>query len=112
VQLSTKAGEGATTAYFGKLQMDLLRAYDPRFNIPGRPANESLQPEASNMHDVLLGHQKLVEFGSEALSSRTKDENDLVARCLPLFKAANPLEAWAKILGNDKAMEHPRWGWG
>ena len=88
--------------------MELLRAYDPRFNIPGRPANESLQPEASSMQDVLLGHPKLAEFGSEALLARSKDENDLVARCLPLFKGINPLEAWTQMLGNEEATANPR----
>ena len=48
--------------------MELLRAYDPRFNIPGRPASEALQPEASAMQDGLLAHPKLADFGSEVRS--------------------------------------------
>ena len=46
-------------------QMELLRAYDPRFNIPGRPASETLLPEASALQDSLLAHPRLADFGAE-----------------------------------------------
>ena len=45
--------------------MELLRAYDPRFNIPGRPASETLLPEASALQDSLLAHPRLADFGAE-----------------------------------------------
>ena len=45
--------------------MELLRAYDPRFNIPGRAPSKALQHEASAMQDGLLAHPKLADFGAE-----------------------------------------------
>ena len=46
-------------------QMELLHAYDPRFNIPGRPVSEALLPEASALQDSLLAHPRLADFGAE-----------------------------------------------
>ena len=91
VRLSTEAGEGAAAAYFGKLQMELLKAYDPKYGVPGRletttltsgggdvggggggggaggsfPGEEGpgrLQVEAALMQEALLSHPKLPEF--------------------------------------------------
>ena len=44
----------------------------------------------------------------QVLTDRTKDESDLVARCLPLLKGTNPLDAWGQVLGNEEALKHPR----
>ena len=52
-------------AIFPHRQMELLRAYDPRFNIPGRAPCEALQHEASAMQDGLLAHPRLADFGAE-----------------------------------------------
>ena len=49
-------------------------------------------------------------FSLQVLTDRVKDETDLVARCLPLLKGANPLAAWAQLLGREEAQEHARWG--
>lgn len=57
LRLSDEAGEVGAAAHFGRLQLELLKAYDPRFALAGRPAllpGAELQEEASQLHDVLL----------------------------------------------------------
>ncbi len=57
LRLSDAAGEPQAAAHFGRLQLELLRAYDPRFELPGRPPHgpgAALQDEASALHDALL----------------------------------------------------------
>ena len=90
-------------------QVELLRAYDPRFTIPGRPANASLHPEASALQDSLLSNPRLPEFSSDALAERQQDERDLAAALLPHLAGQTPLDAWAATLGREEALDDPRW---
>lgn len=89
--------------------MELLRAYDPHFTIPGRPANISLHPEASALQDSLLSNRRLPEFGSDAMAERQRDERDLAAAVLPHLAGQTPLDAWAAALGREEALDNPRW---
>ena len=115
VQLSTAAGEGAAAAYFGRLEMELLKAYDPRFGVPGRkgaPITE-LQVEASLLQDSVLSHPKLADFtpsdSSSGVSQRAKDGGDIAARCLPILSGPTPLVAWSQVLAREEVVSHPRW---
>ncbi|KAG2453644.1 hypothetical protein HYH02_001857 [Chlamydomonas schloesseri] len=112
LRLSDEAGEGGAAAHFGKLQLELLKAYDPRFALAGRsplPPGAELQEEASQLHDVLLQHPKLTEWAPEPLAERLKDGSDLTARVLPVLGTAAPMDAWGQALGFETAAEHPRW---
>ncbi|PNH01366.1 hypothetical protein TSOC_012750, partial [Tetrabaena socialis] len=110
LRLSDEAGEAGAAAHFGRLQVELLKAYDPRFTIAGRPApapTDELQPEASELHDVLLQHPRLGEWAPEPLLERQKDAADLPARVLPMLAGGAPMEAWGAALGFETAAEHP-----
>ncbi|KAG1679322.1 hypothetical protein FOA52_009354, partial [Chlamydomonas sp. UWO 241] len=109
VTLSTEAGEGGSAQYFGRLEMELLRAYDPKFSIPGRPQAEKLQPEAKALQDGLLMHPRLQELGAGVLAERAKDAGDLAAKVLPLLSGSSPLSAWEAALGKEEATRDPRW---
>lgn len=62
------------------MQVELLKAYDPRFSISGRPASGSLTPEAAALQDGLLCHPALPGLDASVLAERRKDPNDLAAK--------------------------------
>ena len=43
-----------------------------------------------------------------AVHCRQADENDLVARVLPMLASDNPLDAWHDHLAKEDVVEHPR----
>ncbi|KAG2499074.1 hypothetical protein HYH03_003257 [Edaphochlamys debaryana] len=118
IRLSDQAGEKSASTHFGTLKQELLKAYDPRFAIAGRPPAEpgaasgplaGLQPEASRLHDEVLMHPRLLEWQPEALQERQKEANDLAAKVLPIIAGPSPMDAWAAALCYEPAAEHPRW---
>ncbi len=109
LRLSDEAGEPGAASHFGKLRLELLRAYDPRVAIQGRPPPpKELQAEASGLHDAVLQHPQLAAWAPEMVSERTKDAEDLPAKVLPLLSTATPMDAWGSALAFETAAEHPR----
>ncbi|MEW5312856.1 MAG: hypothetical protein WDW38_004457 [Sanguina aurantia] len=104
------AEEKGALTYFGRLELELLKAYDPKFALAGRPELPSLGPEASALQAGLLGHPRVMELSAQVLALRRADEGDLAAQVLPLLSnGSDPMEAWAKCLAREDLVEHPRW---
>lgn len=104
--------ESGAAAYLARLQVEILKAYDPRFTVPGRDPATELLAEAAALQESLLAHPQAAEYAAAVpggvLAERLKDENDLPAKVLPLLAGPRPMDAWGGALAKEEAVSHPR----
>eukprot|EP00798_Chlamydomonas_sp_ICE-L_P023814 gene23814-9377_t len=90
VDMSTLAGELAAAAYFGKLELELLKAYDTRFDVPERTTLAALGEEAASSQEALLLQPQVNEYGSlvtwACVSTRSNALKSLTASVGPCNK--------------------------
>ncbi|KAF5826443.1 hypothetical protein DUNSADRAFT_3069 [Dunaliella salina] len=110
IMMATAAREEGSVKFFARLDVELMKAYDPRFSVPGRPPVSELLMEGAALQELLLCHERAPEIAEEGgvIGERMKDEDDVVAGALPFLAQPNPLEVW-NHLGRVDVVDHPRW---